>query len=150
MIAQQVAGKAIRDALFLSTFYVKSLPIMMAGGAIASLASVIVISRLLARRSPSEVLPFLFGTNAFAIAAAFVVFFRAPRISALVVYLAMAVLGPVILSTFWSVINEHFDPHRAKRAVARVTAGATLGGVIGGLATWGLSRQLTLASAIGF
>ena len=36
MIAQQVAGKAIRDALFLSTFYVKSLPAMMAGGAIAS------------------------------------------------------------------------------------------------------------------
>jgi hypothetical protein len=150
MIAQQVAGKAIRDALFLSTFYVKSLPAMMAGGAIASLAAVIILSRVLARRSPSDVLPVLFGTNALAIGAAFITFFRTPRISALIVYLAMAVLGPVILSTFWSVINEHFDPHSAKPAVARITAGATLGGVIGGLATWGLSRQLTLASAIGF
>ena len=150
MIAQQVAGKAIRDALFLSTFYVKSWPAMMAGGALASLVGVVVSSRLLARRSPSDVLPVLFGTNALAIGAAWIAFFQAPRVSALVVYLAMAVLGPVILSTFWSVINEHFDPHRAKGAVARVTAGATLGGVIGGLATWALSRQLTLASAIGF
>lgn len=150
MIAQQVAGKAIRDALFLSTFNVKTLPAMMAGGAVASLVGIITISRLLARRSPSDVLPFLFGVNALAVAAAYVAFFRAPHISALVVYLAMAVLGPVILSTFWSVINEHFDPQRAKSAVARVTAGATLGGVIGGLATWALSRQLTLASAIGF
>src|SRR5689334_17281228 len=108
MIAQQVAGKAVRDALFLSTFYVKSLPAMMAGGAIASLIGVIVISTLLARRSPTDVLPFLFGANAIAVGAAFVAFSRAPRASALVLYLAMAVLGPVILSTFWSVINEHF------------------------------------------
>jgi hypothetical protein len=150
MIAQQVAGKAIRDALFLSTFYVKSLPAMMAGGAIASLVAVITLSRILARRSPTDVLPVLFGLNAIAIGTAFVVFPTHPRVSALVVYLAMAVLGPVILSTFWSLINERFDPHRAKRAVARITAGATLGGVIGGLATWALSRQLTLASAIGF
>lgn len=150
MIAQQVAGKAIRDALFLSTFYVKSLPAMMAGGAIASLVAVITISRILARRSPTDVLPILFGANALAIGAAFFAFFTEPRVSALIVYLAMAVLGPVILSTFWSVINERFDPHSAKRAVARITAGATLGGVIGGLATWALSRQLTLASAIAF
>ena len=113
MIAQQVAGKAIRDALFLSTFYVKSLPAMMGGAAVASLLAVVVVSRVLARRAPADVLPYLFGANAVASALGWVMFFRVPRASAIVVYLAMAVLGPVILSTFWSLINERFDPHHA-------------------------------------
>jgi hypothetical protein len=47
-----------------------------------------------------------------------------------------AVLGPVLLSAFWSLINERFDPHTAKRAVARIAGGGTLGGVVGGLSVW--------------
>ena len=33
LIAQQVAGRATRDALFLSTFHVSSLPLVMIAGA---------------------------------------------------------------------------------------------------------------------
>ena len=46
----------------------------------------------------------------------------------------MAIFGAVLISGFWSVVNERFDPHTAKQTIARVAAAATLGGVLGGLA----------------
>ena len=49
MIAHQVAGKATRDALFLSHFDVTNLPKVVIAAAIISLLGVLVISRLLAR-----------------------------------------------------------------------------------------------------
>ncbi|HYQ16908.1 MAG TPA: hypothetical protein VEQ58_14155, partial [Polyangiaceae bacterium] len=59
-----------------------------------------------------------------------------PRAAALLVYFQTASLGPVMISTFWSLINERFDPRAAKRAVSRIAGGGTLGGVLGGLAAW--------------
>lgn len=136
LIAQQVAGKAARDALFLSSFHSSSLPSVMAAGAVLSLLSVVWVSKSMARRSPHRIMPVLFAGNALALAVAWGLGFSAPRASAVVIYLQMALFGAVMISTFWSLINEHFDPHTAKRAVARVAGGGTLGGVLGGLAAW--------------
>ncbi|UCC55265.1 MAG: hypothetical protein JSU75_07745, partial [Gammaproteobacteria bacterium] len=46
MIAQQVAGKATRDALFLSNFDVTNLPKIVIAAAIASMTGVLIMSRL--------------------------------------------------------------------------------------------------------
>lgn len=51
LVAQQVAGKATRDALFLSTFHVSSLPLAMIASAIVSALAVLGFSAALARRS---------------------------------------------------------------------------------------------------
>src|SRR6476659_4387352 len=57
LVAQQVAGRATRDALFLSTFRVSSLPLVMIAAAVASAVAVLAFSAALGRRSPARVLP---------------------------------------------------------------------------------------------
>ncbi|MCB9598719.1 MAG: hypothetical protein H6719_38745 [Sandaracinaceae bacterium] len=44
-----------------------------------------------------------------------------------------AVFGALVISGFWSVVNERFDPHSAKQMIGRIGTGATFGGVAGGL-----------------
>jgi ATP:ADP antiporter, AAA family len=136
LIAQQVAGKATRDALFLSSFRASSLPSVMAGGAVLSLGAIFWLSRLMGRHGPRQIMPVLFALNAAGLMSAWTLGLRAPRAAAVAVYLQMAAFSPAMISTFWSLINERFDPHHGKRAVARVAAGGTIGGVLGGLAAW--------------
>ena len=57
LIAQQVVGKATRDALFLSSFHVSSLPLVMIASAVTSSLAVLGFSAALGRRSPARVVP---------------------------------------------------------------------------------------------
>jgi AAA family ATP:ADP antiporter len=59
---------------------------------------------------------------------------QVPRAIALVVYLHVSIGGALLVSAFWSVVNERFDPHALKHLIGRITASATLGGLLGGLA----------------
>lgn len=139
IIAQQVAGKAIRDALFLSSFGATSLPLMLAAGAVLSLVASLLLARSLLRHSPATLMPLLSAVSAIGLVAEWVLGLFSPQLSAIAVHLHMALLGPALLTTFWSLINERFDPHSARKAVAKIAAGGTAGGVVGGLAAWGVS-----------
>jgi len=136
MIAQQVAGKAARDAIFLSNFSVTTLPIVMAAAAVLSLGVAIGLSGLILRHSPARVVPALFALSGATLLALWAVSFAAPRGAALALYLHTALFGPAVISAFWSLINEKFDPHSGKRAVSLITGGGTLGGVLGGIIAW--------------
>ena len=133
MIAHQVGGKATRDAVFLSHYDVTQLPKMVIVAALLSMLAVIVMSRLLARFGPSRVVPLAFLVSAVLFVGSWLLYATQPALAALTLYLQMAVFGAVLISGFWSVVNERFDPHTAKRTIAQVAAAATLGGVIGGL-----------------
>ncbi len=56
---------------------------------------------------------------------------RAVVISA--VYLHLVGFGAILLSGFWSVVNEVLDPREAKVRFGRITGAGTLGGICGGL-----------------
>jgi hypothetical protein len=56
-----------------------------------------------------------------------------PGLASVVIYLHMAGAGAVLLSTFWSMLNEEFDPREAKRNFGRIAAGGTAGGLVGGI-----------------
>jgi ATP:ADP antiporter, AAA family len=142
LIAQQVAGKAARDALFLSSFSTAALPVVMAAGAFLSLAGVYWLSRVIVTKTPAVVMPALFGASSIGFVVDWVVIGQAPRVGALLVYFQTALLSPIMISTFWSLINERFDPRTAKRAASRIAAGGTLGGVLGGLAVWRASSVI--------
>ncbi len=142
LIAQQVAGKAARDALFLTSFRASYLPYAMGCGAVLSLAAVQWLSRLMVRHSPASIAPLLFSVNCVLFGCEWALSLGSPPAAALMLYLHTAVLGPVTVSTFWSLINERFDPHTGKRAIARIAGGGTLGGVLGGLAAWRASSFL--------
>jgi hypothetical protein len=102
----------------------------------------------MSRHSPATILPILFALSAAGLAGEWSLGFVFPRVSALLVYLHIALFGPTLLTTFWSLINERFDPHTAKRAVARIAGGGTLGGVLGGLAAWRASTLLPLPTLL--
>ncbi len=148
LIAQQVSGKAVRDALFLSSFHATSLPLAMAMGALLSLAGVYGLSQWMARSTPAAIMPALFSISASAFGVAWLLAQSAPRPAAALIYLQTALLNPLMISTFWSLINERFDPHSAKRAVARISGGGTLGGVLGGLVVWRASQLVQPATTI--
>ncbi len=142
LIAQQVAGKAARDALFLTSFHLSNLPLAMASGALLSLGAVWLLARLMAKHPPAALTPALFLANAAGFGLAAFLQVHSPRLAAGSLYLHTAFLGPVTISAFWSLVNESFDPHTAKRAVARIAGGGTLGGVLGALAAWRISTVL--------
>jgi AAA family ATP:ADP antiporter len=148
LIAQQVAGKAARDALFLSSFDVAHLPGAMAAGAATSLLAVYLLSRSLTRHGPAAIVPVLFAASSVAFMLDWLVAGHAPGLAALLVYFQTAALAPVMISAFWSMINERFDPHTAKRTVHRITSGGTLGGVLGGVAVWRASTLVQPAAVL--
>ncbi|MBT8446400.1 MAG: hypothetical protein KJO38_04575 [Gammaproteobacteria bacterium] len=133
MIAHQVGGKATRDAIFLSQYDITELPKMVIVAALMSLLGVVLISRLLTSFGPHRVIPTAFWVSAGLLLWNWSVYATRPELVAITLYLQMAVFGAVLISGFWSVVNERFDPHTAKQTIAKVAAAATLGGVIGGL-----------------
>ncbi len=136
MIAQQVASKAVRDGFFLTEYSPTSLPYIMLASAFASFLAALLFGRLMGAFSPAAAVPVMFALNGvlFFVEAGFAE--ALPRIVAAAVYIHVAALGIAMISGFWSVINERFDPYSAKRAVSRVAVGATVGGVVGGALTW--------------
>jgi hypothetical protein len=148
LLAPHVAGKATRDALFLSGYAVSALPRMAAGAALASLVATFAFSRAMARRSPAQVMPVALGASALLFLLEWPLALAAPRLTAVVLYLHHAVLGAVLVSGFWSLMNERFDPHRARRAMGALGAGASLGGAAGGLATWQAARVLSVPAML--
>ena len=136
LVAQQVAGKATRDALFLSSFPVSSLPLAMIASAIASALAVIGFSAALARRAPARVVPVALAAGTVLLLAEWGLSATHPRLAAAAVYLHMAIFGATVLSMFWSLVSEMFDPYTARRVMDRIGLGASLGGVAGGLAAW--------------
>jgi AAA family ATP:ADP antiporter len=150
IIGQQVAGKATRDALFLSNFDVTNLPKIVIAAAIASMAGVLIMSRLLAHISPIRLVPSIFGLSALLFVGEWLLLDYQPRPASVILYLHMAVFGAILISGFWSIINERFDPHSAKQRVARIAAAATLGGVIGGVLAARVSALMDVRSMLLF
>ena len=64
-----------------------------------------------------------------------------PRI-AVVVYLHIAGLSVLLLSGFWSLLSELFDPRTAKASYGRIAAAGTVGGLAGGLAVAQIARSM--------
>src|SRR6185295_13886115 len=148
LIAQQTAGRATRDALFLSAFPVAFLPAVMMASSVASIAAVGVVSWALARRSPFRVLPVAAGVSSALLLLEWALCLVAPRVAAVAVYLHLALFGGTLLSGFWSLINERFDPYTAKRVVGRIGFGASVGGVMGGALAWAASRLIPVPAVL--
>ena len=81
MIAHQVAGKATRDALYLTSFDVTTLPLMMAASAVLSIFSVVWLSKMILRHSPAKVVPASFAVSGLVLLGAWVLCFFAPRLA---------------------------------------------------------------------
>ena len=133
LIAGQVAGKATRDAFFLSHFSVTALPLIVIVSSLLSIAAGLFAARLLRIFPPGKLLP-----RAFMLSAAFLMIewglsLWSPPLAAALIYLHVTILGSVLISGFWSLIDERFDPRSAKRQFGGIVGASTVGGIIGGL-----------------
>jgi ATP:ADP antiporter, AAA family len=133
VIAHQVAAKATRDALFLSIFDVTSLPAMGTVAALFTMILVVLSSRAMAAVGPGRLVPVAFWASGLLHLAEWALAVRFSRAVAEVFYLHMAGLGAVLISGFWSLVNERFDPHTAKKRMGLIVGGGTMGALAGGL-----------------
>jgi ATP:ADP antiporter, AAA family len=139
MIASQIAGKAARDGLFLSVFPVTTLPAVLVGTGVISAAVALGWGRLLRTRGPARLVPAAFVASGALFLGLWPLTLANAHAGAIATYGLVAIMGPILISSYWSLINERFDARTAKRTVARIGATATLGGVAGGV----LAERLT-------
>ena len=133
LIAQQVGSNALRDGLILSSFPVQTLPFFMVSAAALAIPAAQLSGRVLSRRGPIRVVPVLLGAAALLFLVEWLLFAWQPPVAAIVLYLHSSVLGAIVISAFWSLLNERFDPHSAKPLMTRVAAAGTFGGLVGGV-----------------
>ncbi len=105
----------------------------MVGAAGVSLVATLGISQWLRVSRPARVAPMALLFSAILVAAIGSLVSAAPTAAAVLLYLLVTGIGPVMASSFWSVVNERFDPYQAKRVVARMAAAGALGGIAGGV-----------------
>jgi hypothetical protein len=150
MVAYLVAGKTARDSLFLSRFAVTDLPKMYAGAAVFAIVAGIWFAKGLTRRGPERLLPAALLASVALHTAEFALLeqFRGPTVA--FVYLHIAGLGAILLSTFWSLANEAFDPREAKRRFPRIAGAGTAGGLAGGLLASSVRLESLLLLLAGF
>lgn len=142
MIAHQVAGKATRDALFLSSFDITALPTMLIVSAVVSIAVIMLATRAMSAIGPGRLIPYAFAASGLLFFAEWVLYVYSHRVAAVAVFLHLAVFGLVLISGFWSLVSEFFDPRTARRKIARIGAAGTLGGLLGGLLAAGGAGQV--------
>jgi hypothetical protein len=133
MLGHQVASKAFRDAAFLAVFPATALPLMVIGATVPVVAVVPLFARLLERFGPRLVVTTGFLLSAGLHALEWMWSSRVPWVAVLV-YLHVAGLGALLLSGFWSMVSERFEPRTARASFGRIAAAGTVGGALGGLA----------------
>lgn len=142
VVAGFVAGKAARDAILLSNFGIKTLPIFITISALIAMPIILVAGKLMARFGPARLMPALNLISAAFAVVEWLLLARYPRPTAIAIYFHLSTSGAVLVSGFWSIINERFDVQRAKRHIGRIAMGATLGGIAGGMIAQGTAVYL--------
>jgi ATP:ADP antiporter, AAA family len=156
LVAHQVAAKAARDGLFLSRFPITDLPKAVGFAALLSILLGLLFSRLLSRYSPARVVPFAVLLSGLLHGLEYAALDWDRSIVVGFVYLHIVGFGAILLSGFWSVASEAFDPREAKLRFGRIAGAGTAGGIVGGLAAertvyfWNADGLLLVLAALHF
>ncbi len=152
--AQFIAGKATRDALYLSELDVTTLPTMVALTSAFSILLVGVSSRSLQRLAPGTFVSLAFLLSSALLIVSWGLNMAAPAPAAIFAYLLISGLGPILGSGFWLIVTERFDPRTAKKRFGQIAGGGTIGGLLGGLlservgAIWGVPAMLPVLAGL--
>lgn len=148
VLGHHVAARSLREGVFLGTFSVDQLPKAMLGAALAAIPMALLVARWMERFGPGRLTPILFVLSALGSFAEWWLLPSLPKLVASVLYLHVSIGSALLVSAFWSIINERFDPHTLKNVVGRIGGASTFGGLLGGLmmervAHW-LSARMSL------
>jgi len=143
MMAWQVAAKTARSSLFLSVFPTTALPPAVGGAAVCAIVAALFTAKLLQRYSPFRLIPLFFLLGAALHGVEWILLPWYPRPVTAFIYVHILALGPLMLSGFWGLASERFDPREARRRFGQIAAFGTVGSLIGGLIA---ERVATLSS----
>jgi hypothetical protein len=146
--AQFVAGKATRDAIYLASLDVDTLPAIVAASSAVSILLVIISSYVLRRIPPAVFVPLSFIVATLLLLVEWWLTFSFPRFAAASIYLQISGIGPMLGSGFWLLASERFDPRTAKRNFGRIAGAGTLGGLAGGLVSERVAATLDVATML--
>jgi ATP/ADP translocase len=138
-----VLARSLREALYLTSFPIESLPYITAAVALLSVPAVGIFVRLLSRHHPKRV---LMATAAVLAAGLLVLWpFSIGRPTAVVAFYIWTALGTVLLTSgFWVVTSELFAIRGAKRLFGLIGAGGTAGLMVMGNSLVWLTQRLDL------
>jgi hypothetical protein len=141
-IAFQVGSKATRDALFLHAFGYGALPAMIMATSVVAIGFAFLSARALTAWGPARVIPAAFTASAALLLVEWAIALWSTPTAAVLVYLHCGSLGGLLISGFWSLINERFDPRTAKLHLGPISLWGTLGGALSGAIGARVSRTL--------
>jgi ATP:ADP antiporter, AAA family len=141
LLAANNVIKIVRDSLFLSRFPISQLPYVYLLAALIAAVVIGVYSRYTSKLPFSRIIL----ASLVVIAANVVVFwllvtFYDADWVVYAYYIWSAIVGLVLVAQFWTLANEMFTPRDGKRLFGTITAGGTLGGMMGGIiANWAVN-----------
>src|SRR6185295_16119791 len=153
---QFVSGKAVRDALFLTSLDLSALPTMLLATSACSILLIVLHGRVARRIPPAVLVPASFAASGVLFLLEWLLRSRAPLGAAVTVYLHISGAGPILASGFWLIASERFDPHTAKKRYGHIAAAGTLGGLVSALVTervagiFGIPAMLPLLALLQF
>jgi AAA family ATP:ADP antiporter len=148
MMAHQVAGKAVRDSYFLSNYPASELPKMVISAAPVTIVLVLLFARAMSRFGPQGLVAGGFLLSSVLHVVEHRMMPANPGLWSVLVYFHIVALGAILLSGFWSVMSEVFDPHSAKSAFGRIAATGTLGGIAGGVLAERIAAMFSAGSLL--
>lgn len=110
MMAQMTEAKALRDSVFLTYFPVTALPTITSVAAVFAILSSYAGSRLIRAVSPDRFAPLSFVVSGILQIGERALLMSQPRIAACAIYLHVFAINLLLTSSFWSLMNEHYDP----------------------------------------
>ena len=134
LLAANNVIKIVRDSLFLSRFPITQLPYVYLLVALLAGAVISVYSRYALRVSLSQL---ILASHAFIISNVMIFWFLVTFYDSgwvlYAFYIWSGIVDLVVVAQFWILGNDVFTPREGKRLFGVLTAGGTLGGVMGGL-----------------
>ncbi len=151
MLAFLTLARSLREALYLTTFDVSTLPYITAGAVVASLPAVAVFTAM-AGRFPLRRLLTMVGVGLAIGSVALWPHLGRSGVAVILFYLMTAVGVMLLTSGFWMLTSEIFAVRDAKRLFALIGAGGTAGAMVMGgiLALMNNTAALVLMVALPF
>ncbi|MCH7826099.1 MAG: hypothetical protein IH849_14980, partial [Acidobacteria bacterium] len=150
VISFLILARALREALYLSEFDVRTLPYMTIAVAVLSLPTAALFGRMMGSGNLHRVFTAFIVGFGVVIAALQVLTGVAPAVANVAFFLVTVLGASLLTSGFWMVTVEQFSIRQAKRLFGLIGAGGTLGAMITGISLSFLtSRFTTVQLALG-
>ncbi|MBV8757585.1 MAG: hypothetical protein JO257_09930, partial [Deltaproteobacteria bacterium] len=133
VVAAFLAAKAARDATLLAQFPVTMLPLFIGLSAALAMPVILVAGKLMTKHGPHKLVPAMNFVSAGVLVGEWFLSAGFPKLTAVLVFFHLNTASAVLVSGFWSLINERFDVTTAKKHIGRIGMGATFGGILGGV-----------------